>query len=127
MTYIEAFNKINKAIKSTRKIKIDGHFAAQINLNDSDANGIFYIEVKDNKLFVEPYDYYDNDAVFTVFTDDFIDIMTGKVDFDKALSEGIISFEGNPERAALIKQIIKKPTAKKTTAKKPTAKKTESK
>lgn len=123
MTYIEAFNKINKAIKSTRKIKIDGHFAAQINLTDEDAKGIFYIEVKDNRLNIQPYDYYDNDATFFVATDNFINIMTGNIDYDKALLEGVISFVGNPERAALIKQIIKKPTKKKTVTKKTPSKK----
>ena len=53
----------------------------------------------------------------------FINIMTGNLDYDKSLAEGVISFVGNPERAALIKQIIKKPTKKKTVTKKTPSKK----
>ena len=37
-----------------------------------EAEGIFYAEVKEGKLYVEPYEYYDRDAIFTCFGRDII-------------------------------------------------------
>ena len=122
MAFEDAFAKIKKAIK-TKKVKdIEGHLAVQINLTDEDASGILYMEVADNNLNIEPYDYYDRDAMFIVSSDDFVNIMTGKLDYDKAIEEGILKVEGDTLRASELKKVIKKPAAKKTAAAKTTSK-----
>ena len=122
MTYFEAFEKIKAAMKGAKTTGIDGHLAIQVNLSDSDASGIFYIEVKDGNLYVEPYDYVDNDAVFTVSTKDMIRLVTGKVTYEKSIESGALTVSGNLEKGALIRNLVVK-AEKKAPAKKPAVKK----
>ena len=127
MTFIEAFEKIKAKLPKTAK-GTEGHLAIQVNLIDEDAKGAFYMEASEGKLAVEPYDYRDRDAMFTALTDDFFKIVTGKLDYDKAVADGKLAVGGNAERAAEFKKWIAKPAApKKPAAKKPAAKKAEPK
>ncbi len=123
MTFFEAFENVKKSMKTAKADKIDGHLAIQVNLNDPDASGICYIEVKDNSLFIEPYDYYDRDAIIHISSTNLAKIMTGKLDFDKAIEDKLLVIEGDFERAAEIKKLVKKPAARKSTTKKPAEKK----
>lgn len=135
MTFIEAFDKIKASLKNSKADDISGHLAIQINLNNPDSSGIFYIEINDGNVYVEPFDYYDRDAMFIVSCEDFIDIMTGKKDFESSIADGTLVIEGNFERALEMKKLIvkekkaaaKKAPAKKTADKKPAAKKTTAK
>ena len=127
MTFIEAFDKVKASLKGAKAKDISGHLAIQINLNNPDSSGIFYIEINDGNIYVEPFDYYDRDAMFIVSCEDFIDIMTDKKDFEESIADGTLVIEGNFERALEIKKIIikeKKTPAKKTTTKKDADKKT---
>ena len=127
MTFIEAFDKVKASLKGAKAKDISGHLAIQINLNNPDSSGIFYIEINDGNIYVEPFDYYDRDAMFIVSCEDFIDIMTDKKDFEESIADGTLVIEGNFERALEIKKIIikeKKTSAKKTTTKKDADKKT---
>ncbi len=126
MTFIEAFDALKASMKGAKATKKDGHIAIQVNFNDPDASGICYIEVKDGKVFVEPYDYYDRDAIIHVSHKTLIDIMTAKITFEKAVTENILTVEGDYNKAALLKNLVKKPAAKKPATKKaPAAKKPE--
>ena len=109
MAFIDAYNKIKRTLRTAKADKIVGHLAIQINLTDEDASGIMYLEASDGKLFVEPYDYFERDAMITVNSKDFIEIMTAKLDFDKALEEGVLAIYGDIDRALQIKTLIKKP------------------
>ncbi len=118
MTYIEAFETIKKTLKTAKADKIEGHLAVQVNLTDNDAGGILYLEVIDKRLRIEPYDYFDRDAMFMVSLTDFINIMTSKIDFDKAVEDGTLCIYGDLEKANEVKKLIKKPTQRKTSSKK---------
>lgn len=118
MTFIEAFDKVKASMKGAKADKGISHLAIQVNLNDPDASGICYIEIKDGKVFVEPYDYYDRDAIIHISSKNFVDIMRGKLDFDKSVQENQLTIEGSYDAAAVLKTFVKKPTAKKTAAKK---------
>lgn len=72
MTYEKNFNNLKKILMKADVSKIDGKLAFQFNIV-GDGEGIFYAEIKDGKLNIEPYEYYDRDAIFIatakVFTD----------------------------------------------------------
>ena len=42
---------------------IGEHLAFQFDIT-GEGQGTFYAEVKEGKLYVEPYEYYDRDAIF---------------------------------------------------------------
>jgi putative sterol carrier protein len=117
MTFIEAYEKIKAAMEKSNPTEIIGHLAIQINLNDEDAQGIMYIEVKDGELYVEPYDYYDHDAILKASYKDVVRVMSGRLGYDKAIANGLFAIDGDLEKAAELKKLVvkatKKPCAKK--------------
>ena len=123
MSFNEAFENVKKALKNAKAADIEGHLAVQVNFIDEGSAGAMYIEIADKKVNVEPYDYVDRDAAIYTDSKKFADVMSGKLDFDKAVAEGAISVDGNYERAIELKKLIKKPAAKKPAAKKAPAKK----
>lgn len=119
MTFIEAYEKIKAAMEKSNPAEIEGHLAIQVNINDEDAQGIMYIEVKEGQLYVEPYDYVDHDAILTASCKDIVRVMGGRLGFDKAVENGVFVVEGDDDKAAELKKLVVKATRK------PCAKKTE--
>ena len=64
MTYADFFAEIKGRFMEADVSDIKEHLAYQFNIT-GEASGIFYVEVKDGKLCVEPYEYFDRDAMFT--------------------------------------------------------------
>ena len=85
---------------------IHEHLAYQFHVEDSQCGGIFYVEVKDGKLYVEPYEYFDRDAMFISDPDTFIKIADGKTDPVTAFTFRKLRVEGNIEKALRLKEII---------------------
>ena len=79
--------------------------AFQFNI-EGEGEGAFYAEVKDGKLSIEPYEYYDRDAMFTATGEDFIKIAEGKLDPVMAFTMQKLKVEGNIEKALKLKELI---------------------
>lgn len=129
MTYEKLVDKVKKAYAGADASKISGHVAIQVNVS-GEAEGIFYIEISEGKVNVEPYDYVDNDMVIFTPEKEIVDIATGKVSIDDALAAGKISVAGhNIDGGLQIREVVLKKAAKaeKAPAKKPAAKKTATK
>ena len=106
MTYAEFFNEIKNKFVGTDISDIQEHLAYQFNIEDEEAGGIFYVEAKEGQLFVEPYEYYDRDAMFTSDPDTLMKIAEGKVDPIWAFTMGKLKVEGNIDKALQLKEII---------------------
>ena len=85
---------------------IKEHLAYQFNIEDKEVDGIFYVEAKNGELFVEPYEYYDRDAMFTSDPDTLMKIAEGKLDPAWALTTGKLKVEGDIGKALRLKEII---------------------
>ena len=64
MTFEAVFAKVKELLSGADVSGIGEHLAYQFNIT-GEAQGIFYVEVKDGLLHVEPYSYNDRDAAFT--------------------------------------------------------------
>ena len=117
MTFEQAFVKIKEKFKDVDLAKFSSELAIQVNLTDEDCGGTFYIQFADGKLFVEPYDYHDNTADITLKKLDFNKLITGKLDIDKALSNGALYLNGNKEDVMTISGCVKVPEKKPATKK----------
>ena len=106
MTYAEFFYKIKNRFMGADLSDIKEHLAFQFNIEDEEAGGIFYVEVKDGELAVEPYEYYDRDAMFTATPDTFLKIAEGKIDPIWAFTVQKLKVEGNIDKALRLKDII---------------------
>ena len=56
MTYADMFSKVKGMLMDADVSDIQEHLAYQFNIT-GEAEGIFYAEVKEGKLYVEPYEY----------------------------------------------------------------------
>lgn len=78
MTYAEFFAEIKGKFLEADVSDITEHLAYQFNI-EGEAGGIFYVEVKDGAIYVEPYEYFDRDAMFTGKAETFMKIASGKL------------------------------------------------
>jgi putative sterol carrier protein len=79
--------------------------AVQINITEPDG-GVFYVEVKDHKVSVEPYEYYDRQCAVTISDADFSKLTRGKLDTAKAYDEGKLRVEGDLGRAMQFAELL---------------------
>lgn len=107
MTFLEYVTEIKEKFANTDVSDITEKLAYQFNIT-GEAEGSFYVEVKDGKLSIEPYEYYDRDAVFTGTAKLFTDIMTGKKDPVHEFLHHHLGVDGNIDKALKLKNIIEK-------------------
>ena len=105
MTYADMFSKVKVMLMDADVSDIHEHLAYQFNIT-GEAEGIFYAEVKDGKLFVEPYEYFDRDAMFTCTAETLFKIAEGKTDPVLAFTLGRLKVEGNIDKALRLKDLI---------------------
>ena len=105
MTYQEIVAKVRKMFKNTDVSMIDEHLAYQFNIT-GEGEGAFYVEVKEGQLYIEPYEYYDRDAVFICSSDVLFKMISGKLDPIMAFSLGMLKVEGNIDKALKLKDFI---------------------
>lgn len=106
MTYADFFYEIKNKFMGTDVSDIQEHLAYQFNIEDEEAGGIFYVEAKSGELFVEPYEYYDRDAVFISDPDTLMKIAEGKIDPVWAFTTQKLKVEGDIGKALRLKEII---------------------
>lgn len=132
MTYQELVKKLETAYAKADASAITDHVAVQFNVT-GEGEGALYLEVADGKIDIQPYEYYDRDAIVTTNASALVDIATGKLNISEAYNRGILYVDGDLHKASLLEKIVlkkaaeKKAPAKKAPAKKAPAKKTTAK
>ena len=118
MTYEELVKQVKDIAEEADAGKIQEHVAFQFNI-EGEAEGAFYLEVKDGKAVVEPYEYYDRDVLVRCTADTLLKIVRGELDPVFAFTVQKIRVEGDLGKALLLKEVVgqKKPE-KKTAGKK---------
>ena len=105
MTYSEFFAEVKGVFMDADVSDVTEHLAFQFNIV-GEAEGIFYVEVKDGKLYVEPYEYYDRDAMFICTAERHRKIAEGTLDPVNAFLTGRLKVEGNIDKALKLKSLI---------------------
>ena len=123
MTYDKIVSYVKKAVAKKDVSKLED-VALQIDVV-GEGEGALYVEVKEGKLDVQPYEYYDYTAKLVISADELIAAVDGKAD------KAAFQIEGDVEKISALLNVItakaaaaaKKAPAKKAAAKKPAAKK----
>lgn len=105
MTYQELFKTVKKQFMDADVSNISGHLAFQFNIT-GEAEGAFYAEVRDGKLTMEPYEYYDRDAIFICSADTLLKMTAGKLDPVFAFTTGKLKIEGSIDKALMLKNFL---------------------
>lgn len=122
MTYEEFFSTAKEILMKSDVSQFTQHLAVQVDIT-GEGCGAFYIELKDGKLYVEPYEYYDRDVRLTATGKDFIKIFNGSLNAVVAYTIGKLKIEGDLGKALELQQIIESIKKNEKTAKKSSAKK----
>ena len=96
MTYADFFSEIKGKFMEADVSDVTDHLAYQFNIT-GDAEGIFY---------VEPYEYFDRDAMFTGKAETFMKIAAGKLDPVAAVTLQKLKVEGDIGKALRFKELI---------------------
>ena len=105
MTYAEMFAKVKGMLMDADVSDIHEHLAYQFNIT-GEAEGIFYAEVKEGQLYLEPYEYFDRDDMFTCTAETLFKLAEGKTDPVLAFTIGKLKVEGNIDKALRLKDLI---------------------
>ena len=110
MTYEELVKQVKEIAEVADAGKIQEHVAFQFNI-EGEAEGAFYLEVKDGKAVVEPYEYYDRDVLVRCTADTLLKIVHGELDPVHAFTIRKSRVEGDLGKALLLKEVVgqKKP------------------
>ena len=112
MTYADMFSKVKGMLMDADVSDIQNIWHISLTLQER-AEGIFYAEVKEGKLYVEPYEYFDRDAMFTCSAETLFKIADGKTDPILAVTLGKLKVEGNIDKALKLKDLINSKKKKK--------------
>jgi len=98
---------LKKARTMAAKADISGidFLAVQINITGDDP-GVFYVEVKDGCVNVEPYEYYDRQCAVTISSSDLNKLIQGKIDPGEAYDDGRLQAEGDLGKALEFSELI---------------------
>ena len=106
MTYAELFSEIKSMLADADVSGVAEHLAYQFHVT-GEGEGIFYAEIKDGKLYIEPYEYFDRDAIFICSAKTLLNILSGKKDPVAAFTLGQLKVEGNIDKALKLKDLVK--------------------
>ncbi|MBO5071935.1 MAG: SCP2 sterol-binding domain-containing protein [Eubacterium sp.] len=106
MTYEEIVDKVKELFSEADVSMIDEHLAYQFNIT-GEGEGAFYAEVKDGKLDIQPFEYFDRDSLFICNADVLFKIISGKLDPVLAFTLGKLKVEGSIEKALRLKEFVK--------------------
>lgn len=105
MTYESVVQAARKKFLNTDVSSVQGTLAFQINLIGK-VEGIFYIEIKDGRVHVEPYEYYDRNAILTMNATNFMKLINGKLDPVIAFTTGKLKVDGDVNAALEIVKFL---------------------
>lgn len=106
MNFMELVQQVRDQFSQTDVSHIPGVLAYQFNLTGK-VEGTFYVEVKNGHLSVEPYEYYDRNALFIMSSSNFIKLISGKLDPVVAFTTGRLKVQGDIGKALEIMKFIK--------------------
>ena len=85
MTYENIVNKVQKQAIKCNVAPIDHHIAVQFNILGEGAG----------RILVQPYEYYDRDAVVYVDAETLFDVFAGTISISDVTSNGRLVVQGN--------------------------------
>lgn len=111
MTYQEIVSAAKAIIENKDVSSFPGHLAVQIDVTGEGA-GVFYAELRDGKMYVEPYDYNDRDCKLIASAEVLTKLVEGKLDAVAAFMTGKLKVEGNVDKALEFQKLLKAPNKK---------------
>lgn len=105
MKFDELLEKV-RGMAAKADVSSSDFLAIQVNIT-GDEGGTFYVEVKDHKINIEPYEYNDRQCAITMNMDNFNKLLDGKLDPVFAFTTGKLKVAGDVGKAIEFSKIVK--------------------
>lgn len=105
MTYEEIVAHAKEIAEKKDASSYNGHLAVQINVV-GEGSGIYYVEIKDGKIDVQPYEYLDRDCILIATAEVLTKILEGSMDAVGAFLTGKLKVEGSIDKALEFQKLI---------------------
>lgn len=105
MTFDELLEKV-RGIAVNADVSDKDFLAVQVNIT-GEGEGVFYVEVKDHKVSVEPYEYNDRNCAITMNMKNFNKLLDGKLNPVVAFTLGKLKVDGDVGKALEFSELIK--------------------
>ena len=105
MTYEELVAKLRKLAAGADARKVKEHIAIQFNVY-GEGEGALYAEIKSGCLYIEPYEYYDRDALVYAEAQTLIDLFSGKLPVQEAYESGKMVVQGRHDATLKLAEVI---------------------
>ncbi|MCR4763131.1 MAG: SCP2 sterol-binding domain-containing protein [Lachnospiraceae bacterium] len=105
MTFNELIDKV-RTIAGKADVSDKDFLAVQVNITGKDS-GVFYVEVKDHRINVEPYEYNDRNCAITISMTNFNKMLDGKLDPVLAFTTKKLKVDGDVGKALEFSKILK--------------------
>ena len=105
MTLDELLEKV-RGIAANADVSDKDFLAVQVNIT-GEGEGVFYVEVKDHKVSVEPYEYNDRNCAITMNMKNFNKLLDGKLNPVVAFTLGKLKVDGDVGKALEFSELIK--------------------
>ena len=126
MTYEKIVEKVKKALSKADASEIKEHLAVQVDVyGKGEGAFFFYIEAKDGKVNVQPYEYFDHDLRIRCTGDEIVALAEGKKKIIDEVNTGNIEALRNVSRLWDLDTVLSANKAKAKTEKKAKLVKTE--
>lgn len=106
MTYESIVQTVRDKFSKVDVSSVPGVLAYQFNV-EGKVNGIFYVEIKDGQVHVEPYEYYDRNAIIIMNGTNLLKLISGKLDPVVAFTTGKLKVEGDINAALELTKFLK--------------------
>ena len=103
MTFEQILEKVRSKQADTSNVDF---LAVQIDLEGQNG-GTFYVEIKNGKVSVEPYEYNDRNCRFRISSENFLKLMDGSLDPKLAFMTGRLKIDGDISKALEFGRLIK--------------------
>lgn len=106
MNLIEIVEMVRERFADVDTSNVPGVLAFQFNVLDRKP-GTFYVEIKDGVVSVEPYEYCDRNAIFSLKSANLVKMIEGKLDPVLAFTTGRLKVDGDIGAALEITKFLK--------------------
>ena len=106
MTYESIVETVREKFSKVDVSSVPGGLAYQFNI-EGKVSGIFYVEIKDGQVHVEPYEYYDRNAIIIMNGTNLLKLVNGKLDPVVAFTTGKLKVEGDINAALELTKFLK--------------------
>ncbi len=103
-TFPELFAQIKEKLEKQDSTALTGRAAYEFHISDPD--GVFYVEICDGRIDVQPYDYHDHNGVFTASAATYEALCDGSLTPITAYAAGRLKASGGTDQVKILMKIF---------------------